>query len=101
MTPRPTRNSNDASDLIAALLSNVSALHKEVSRLSGTSAGYMEKSRPCTVLPIAFIEKSKTRAREFGSFDRKIGYVVVKRMGRDRLAANTLLRIGLTRFSKL
>ena len=43
------------------------------------------------MLPIAFIEKSKTRAREFGFFDRKIGYVVVKRMGRDRLAANTLL----------
>jgi hypothetical protein len=35
ISPRQTRNGEDASDLVAALLSNVGALHKEVCRLSG------------------------------------------------------------------
>jgi hypothetical protein len=33
--PHPTRNSEDASGLVAALMSNSGAFHKEVSRLYG------------------------------------------------------------------
>jgi hypothetical protein len=101
MAPRPFRNREDASDLVAALMSTTGARYAtKYLECPAMSAGSMEKSSRCTVPPIAFIEKSEARAREFGLFDLKTGYVVANRGGlcrpTDRKSAG---QIELTPFS--
>jgi hypothetical protein len=79
---RASRNGEDASDLVTALLSNVGALHNQAWLLSGDVSRLMEKSMPRTAPPIVFIAKLKPCTPAFGFFGRKTGYIVADRMGR-------------------
>ena len=81
---RPGRNGKDASDLVAVLLSNVGALHNQASALLGDVRRVYGKIEVRTAPQIAFIGKFRARARTFGRFGRRTGYVVANAMGRNR-----------------
>ena len=102
INPQPTRNGENASDLVAALVSNIAALHKRAARLSGVSAGYMAESNPCTALPIGFIAKLKVHTREFVFCDRRIECVVANKISPYRPVGNqAAVESGLTQFFTL
>jgi hypothetical protein len=82
--PRRTRNREDASDLVAALVSNYAALHKQAARLSGDVSRLHGRINPCTGSPIGFIAKLKVHTREFAFCGRRIEFVVANRISPDR-----------------
>ena len=80
---RPTRNGKDASDLIAALVSNVRALQNQAfATVRRPSPATLENRRHAPAPPIAFITKFKAPMPAFGFFGRKTGYIVANRGGR-------------------